>query len=92
MLDTDYIVEMFCEEWDSHLSRNDYVINNANVKGQPNLTAAMFCKWVNDDLLMSTTLEPGFPHKIGIETARKRMHELGFTVMQKKKGTFTDGH
>ena len=42
--------------------------------------------------MMSITLEPGFPWKIGIEAARKWMHELGFTVMQKKKGTFVDGY
>ena len=41
---------------------------------------------------MNTTLEPGFPRKIGIETARKWLHELGFSVIRKKKGSFVDGH
>ena len=49
----------------------------------------MFCQWVNDDLLVNTTLEPGFPRKIAMETARKWMHEL-FSVA--KEGTFVDGH
>lgn len=51
----------------------------------------MFCQWVNDELLPNTTLEPGFPRKIGFETARKWMHELGFAVVS-KKGTYVDGH
>ena len=41
---------------------------------------------------MSTTLEPGFSRKIGTETARKWMNELGFAAMHKKKGTFVNGH
>ena len=69
-----------------------YIRENANVKGQPNLTVGKFCQWVNDDLLPNTTLEPGFPRKIAVETARKWMHELGFSVVTKKKGTFVDGH
>lgn len=36
--------------------------------------------------------EPGFPRKVFLETARKRLHELGFQVLDKKKGTFVDGH
>ena len=69
-----------------------YIRENANVKGQPNLTVSTFCQWVNNDLLPNETLEPGFPRKIAVETARKWMHELGFEVVLKKKGTFVDGH
>ena len=69
-----------------------YIRENANVKGQPNLTAGKFCQWVNDDLLPNQTLEPGFPRKISLETARKWMLELGFNVVRKKKGTYVDGH
>lgn len=69
-----------------------YIRENANVKGRPNLTIAKFCQWVNDDLLFNSTLEPGFPRKIGVETSRKWMHQLGFSVVNKKKGTFVDGH
>jgi hypothetical protein len=36
---------------------------------------------VNDDVL-----EPGYPHKISVETARKWLHELGFMVLDPKKG------
>ena len=69
-----------------------YIRENANIKGRPNLTIAKFCQWVNDDLLFNSTLEPGFLRKIGVETSRKWMHQLGFSVVNKKKGTFVDGH
>ena len=69
-----------------------YIHKNASVKRQLNLTTGKFCQWVNDDLLMRTTLEPEFPRKIGIETSRKWVHELGFAVVQKQKGTFVDSH
>ena len=62
------------------------------MKSRPNLTTTKFCQWANEDLLMRITLEPGLTRKIGIETARKRMHELGFAIVQKKKGTFVDDH
>ena len=69
-----------------------YIRDNAAVKGKPNLTAGKFCEWVNDDLLPNETLEPGFPRKVSVQTARKWMHELGFIVLDAKKGTFVDGH
>ena len=37
-------------------------------------------------------MEPGFPRKLSFETSRKWLHELGFVVVTKKKGTFVDGH
>ena len=43
--------------------------SNANVKGQPNLTAGAFCFWVNDELLPNACLEPGFPRTISVKTA-----------------------
>ena len=43
-------------------------------------------------LLPNETLEPGYPRKLGVETCRKWMHELGFEVVAKRKGTFVDGH
>ena len=46
---------------------------------------------ISDDLLVNTSLEPGFPRKIGIETVMKWMHELRFSVMQKKEGSLVDG-
>ena len=38
------------------------------------------------------TLEPGFPRKIGLETACQWMHKMGFEVLTAKKGSFVDGH
>ena len=70
----------------------EYIWSNAAVKGRPNLTAADFCVWVNESLLPNSTLEPGFPCKICLETTRKWLHHLGFEVLSAKKGTFIDGH
>ena len=70
----------------------DYVRQNAAVKGRPNLTSIDFCRWVNDFLLPNTTLEPGYPRKISIETARLWLHHLGFEVLKAQKGIFIDGH
>ena len=69
-----------------------YIREHASVKGKANLTAAFFCQWVNCDLLPNETLEPGFPRKVSVETARLWMHELGFEVLVAKKGTYVDGH
>lgn len=70
----------------------EYIRQNASVPGRPNLTASLFCKWVNSILLPGETLAPCFPCNISVETARKWMHELGFSVIDKKKGTYVDGH
>ena len=69
-----------------------YIRDHACVKGKLNLTVGQFCQWVNDDLLPNETLEPGFPRKVSIETSRKWMIELEFSVVRKKKGTCVDGH
>lgn len=69
-----------------------YIRENAASKGRADLTAGSFCQWVNERLLPNETLEPGFPRKIGVETARKWMHEMGFQVPTSTKGSFVDGH
>ena len=56
------------------------------------MTVINLCKWVNKSLLPNSTIEPGFPRKIAIETARKWLHELGFEVVTARKGIFIDGH
>lgn len=71
---------------------SEYVRANAAVKGKPNMTSMEFCKWVNKTLLPNSTLEPGFPRRISVETARKWLHEMGFEVLTAKKGIFVDGH
>ena len=70
----------------------EYVQANACVKGRPKMTSIEVCRWVNEALLPNSTLEPGFPRKIGLETARKWLHHLGFEVLSAKKGIFIDGH
>ena len=70
----------------------EHVRANAAVKGQPNLTAGDFCKWVNESFLPNCTLEPGFPRRIGLETARLWLYHLGFEVLTARKGIFIDGH
>ena len=69
-----------------------YARENANVKGRPNLTTHSFCRWVNDELLPNEILEPGFPRKVSVETARRWLHELGFEPLCSGKGMFFDGH
>jgi hypothetical protein len=67
---------------------SEYVCANSAVKG----AILEFCKWVNKSLLPNSTIEPGFPRKIGVETACKWLHEMGFEVLTARKGIFIDGH
>ncbi len=67
-----------------------YVRESAVAKGRPNMTAVSFTRWVNDCLLPNSILEPGFPRHIGVETGRIFLHELGFEVLNKKKGVYID--
>ena len=69
-----------------------YVREHASVKGRPNMNIRSFATWVNDVLLPSSGLEPGYPRKVSVETARRWLHELGFQVIDAKKGTYVDGH
>ena len=64
-----------------------YVRENRVIKGKPNLNLQSFTAWVNSVLLPNHALDPGFPRKISCETARKWLHELGFSVVDAKKGT-----
>ena len=59
---------------------------SAYKKGQPNMTAATFAAWVNTDLLPNSHLSPGFPRSITPRTARKWLHDLGFSPRQYRKG------
>ena len=66
--------------------------DRAYTKDQPSLTATMFASWVNTELLPNTHLPPGFPHSITPRTARKWLHDLGFSPTLHKKGLYFDGH
>ena len=61
-------------------------------RGNRILLQCFFCRWVNQCLLPNSTLEPGYPRKVSIETARKWLHHLGFQVLTVSKGIFIDGH
>ena len=69
-----------------------YVRENACVKGSPNMTVRSFCEWVNSTLLPNATLEPGFPRKICLDTARTWLHFFGLSVKKSSKGLYFDGH
>ena len=47
---------------------------------------------VNKSLLPNSTLEPGFPRQISVETAQKWLPKMGFEVLTARKGLFIDGH
>lgn len=69
-----------------------WVRSNSSCKGQPNMTAAKFCDWVNEELLPNATIIPGCPHQIKNRTAVKWLHDLGFRPQSHKKGIYIDGH
>ena len=69
-----------------------FVRENGCVKGKKNMTCGIFCHWVNESLLVNRVLEPGYPRKISLATARRWLHNLGFQVIKKQKGTYVDGH
>ena len=69
-------------EWRDEFYNNDCKIPNSD-QGQYQRSGVL---WNNE------TLEPGFPRKISVETARNWLHKLGFEVLTAKKGCFVDGH
>jgi hypothetical protein len=74
------------------LEASMWVRDNANKKGAPNMTAASFCSWVNEELLPSATLPPSYPRFIGLRTATRWLHRLGFRPCGHRKGAYVDGH
>ena len=64
------------------LEARTYIHQNAYVKGEPNLTADMFGEWVVSK----------FNTKAHKETARRWLHELGFSCVHHQKGVYFDGH
>ena len=69
---------------------SNYVRANQNVKSKPNMIATVVCKWVNNDFLPNSTLEPGYPRNISLETARRWLHQLGFEFITPWQGIFVD--
>ena len=66
--------------------------NRVYDKTQPAMTATIFANWVNSTLLPNTNLPPGFPECIAPRTARRWLHNLGFSPQPSKKGLYFDGH
>ena len=58
-----------------------FVWSHCNVKDHLNMRIFDFCSWVNNELLPSSTLEPGFPRQSSIETARR----LALNIYHQKK-------
>ena len=64
------------------LQAREYVRANSCQRGEPNLTADMFQKWVKEQ----------FECEISTETARLWLRSLGFAQKYHKKGVYFDGH
>ena len=70
-----------------------WIRENSNVKGKPNLTAAGFCEWLNNELLpLVGNHHPEAPNKVSTTTATRWLHKLGFSPSSTKKGVYIDGH
>ena len=70
-----------------------WIRENAVVKGKPNLTATMFCEWLNTELLpLVADHHPEAPKNVSTSTATRWLHKLGFSPSSTKKGVYIDGH
>ena len=65
----------------------DFVHVNAVGKGRPNMTSRSFVDG-STSLLPNSILEPGYPRSISVKTARRWLHEIGFEILDKKKGVY----
>ena len=69
-----------------------WVQENAYQKGAANMTAASFCQWVNEALLVQHNLDANLPRRISVRTATQWLHHLGLRPQSHKKGAYVDGH
>ena len=86
--------ERHCVYHDQTLNHKaaEWVREHAFKKGEPNMTAQTFCKWVNNSLLPSSHLHPHFPRSIALRTAIRWFQHLGFNPVSHRKGVYIDGH
>ena len=56
------------------------------------MTAASFCQWVNETLLVQHNLDTNLPRRISVRTATQWLHHLGLRPQSHKKGAYVDGH
>ena len=69
-----------------------WVRENAYQKGAANMTAASFCQWVNETLLVKHNLGANLPCRISVRTATRWLHHLGLRPQSHKRGAYVDGH
>jgi hypothetical protein len=67
-----------------------WVLENAMVRGVPNMRAVDFQTWVNSTLLPSKI--PDNCPQISEDTARRWLHRLGFKHCSHRTGAYKDGH
>ena len=76
-----YMSSLFHDET-FQLEARQFVRKNSCIKGQPNLTRAMFSQWVNEK----------YGTEISDETARSWLAKLGFKRIHHQKSVYFDGH
>ena len=74
-----------CEHMPRNSLKTTWVRENAFKKGEPNMTSAMFCEYVNNHLLPNHHLVHQFPRTISLRTAVRWLHQLGFKPVSHKK-------
>ena len=86
--------ERHCVYHDEDLNRKarEWVRENAFKKVEPNMNAAAFCEFVNNQLLPSSHLTPFFPRTVSFRTAIRWLRHLDFKPRSHKKGVYIDGH
>ena len=66
---------------------------HACVRGEPNMTVTDFAYYINNTLLPSMHLPPGFPTTLSAPTACRFLHSLGFERKSaNRKSVYMDGH
>ena len=70
-----------------------WIRENTCVKGKGNMTIKDFQRYINDQLLPSLQLPDEFPKKVSETTAKRFLHDLGFSRRKtSQKSVYMDGH
>eukprot|EP00733_Pompholyxophrys_punicea_P000710 Pompholyxophrys_punicea_v1_NODE_243_length_2578_cov_4.304003.p1 type:complete len:731 gc:universal NODE_243_length_2578_cov_4.304003:2318-126(-) len=83
-------VPWMLEDEDLQFKARNWIRENANRTGEPNMTSADFAHYLNEDLLKEVVANR--KTKISNTTALKYLNRLGFTSTVIGKTTFIDGH
>ena len=86
--------ERHCIYHDEDLNQEarEWIREHAFKKGEPNMTAAAFCEYANNNLLLLSHLPLFFPQTVSLKMATRWLHHLGFKPRSLKKGVYIDGH